>query len=375
MTTRLFYCFVIIIAVFGVVPAFGQGLCCTPIKSHCVSPHYHCWKESPTVGSCLDLYGRAATIEWPPDKSAIDIHYVSDNSVYFCGAGLLMFNIDEFSGKSTAPTSVSTLNEAIGVVREAISVVDAHFCTDEYEQAFADTTANGSITDTAVPALWDGAPFVVDVSSTFPNAYELLDVVAEEAERVRMIVGYDVFVAGEVLPLPNLTKADLAYNSDGSHHLPPDQHIEIRCCYGEGISSAGTAAALLRIVLLENDNFQSRHIITHELYHLLGFTHPGNSVGVVMSDSLMYGPGHTPFGASIRTQPTLLDLAQLACIYDNISRSSGNPELVNGSATTRTHASDFDMTQQTPTCEPPLELVEVLYSRDFPETVGTFICQ
>ena len=228
-----------------------------------------------------------------------------------------MFDADDLSWSSgvnfPAPTSVSTLNEAIGVVREAISVVDAHVCADEHEQAVAYTTRD--VNAAAVPDLWDGTPFIVDISSTFPNAYELIDVVAEEAERVRMIVGHEIFVAGDVLPLPDLEKS--ALRAPSRHSLiPPAQHIEIRCCYGEGISSAGTAFPWLRMILLENDNFQSRHIIIHELYHVLGFTHIGNSLGVVMSDSLMYGPGFTDLGASIRTQPTLFDLAQLSCVYE-----------------------------------------------------------
>lgn len=212
---------------------------------------------------------------------------------------------------------LSDLKRRLAIVEQRLDRIEQRLdrhCTDEFEQAFAYTTGDGAITDTAVPALWDGTPFVVDVSSTFPNAYELLDVVAFEAEKVREVLGYEVFVAGQVLSLADLQKSDLSFGVRGSH-IPPDQHIEVRCCYGEGITAAGTAAPLRRIILLENDVFHSRHIIIHELYHLLGFTHPGDSLGVVMSDSLMHGPGLAASGAAIRTQPSPLDLARLSCIY------------------------------------------------------------
>ena len=216
---------------------------------------------------------------------------------------------------------ISELKERLAIVEdrlerlEAYRVADKYVCTDEYEQAIAYSTPRRGTWKISVPALWDGAPFVVDISSTFPNAGELLDVIEDEAERIRGFLGYEIFVAGDVLPLADLTKAQLASVTQASQFIPPNQHIEIRCCYGEGISSAGAAAASLRMILLENDDFQSRHIIMHELYHLLGFTHPGDSSGVVMSDSLMFGPGLTPFGAVIPTQPSPFDLARLSCIY------------------------------------------------------------
>ena len=195
---------------------------------------------------------------------------------------------------------------------ESYRAVDKYVCTDEYEQAVAYATTD--VKPAAVPDLWDGTPFIVDISSTFPNAYALLDVVADEADRIREFLGYEIFVAGAVLPLPDIEKS--ALRAPSRHNLiPPAQHIEIRCCYGEDISSAGTAFPWLRMILLENDGFQSRHIIIHEVYHLLGFSHPGETLGVEMSDSLMRGPGLTPFGAAIPTQPTPLDLAQLSCIY------------------------------------------------------------
>ena len=151
-------------------------------------------------------------------------------------------------------------------------------------------------------------------SSRMPTSF--LTAVSDEAARIEAILGYEVFVAGDVLPLADLTSSELYYFDVGSQSVPPDQHIEIRCCYGEDSDSAGTSYAWWRIVLLENDAFQTRHIIIHELWHILGFTHPGNTPGVMMSGVLMYGPGHTDFGASIPTTPDAYDLAKLACIYD-----------------------------------------------------------
>ena len=198
---------------------------------------------------------------------------------------------------------------------EAIRIVDEHVCTDEREQAIEYATFSDY--ETAVPDLWDGTPYVVDVSSSFSNANELLDALAEEAELIHVVLGYEIFVSGNVLPLADLEDRQLWENVNvASRLVPPDQHIEIRCCYGEDSSSAGTAYAWWRIILLENDEFQSRHIIIHELYHILGLGHPGNPPSIVMSDSMMRGPGHNQFGASLPTTPDAYDLAKLACIYD-----------------------------------------------------------
>ena len=64
---------------------------------------------------------------------------------------------------------LSDLKERLVVVEqrldrmEAYRIVDKYRCTDEYEQAFDYTTVDTS--DHAVPALWDGTPFIVDISS------------------------------------------------------------------------------------------------------------------------------------------------------------------------------------------------------------------
>ena len=71
-----------------------------------------------------------------------------------------------------------------------------------------------------------------------------------------------------------------------------------------------------RVVVLTNDPFWSRHAIIHELYHLLGFVHPDESEGVMMSEELMHGAQNTNDGIAFPTQSTATDLAKLACIYD-----------------------------------------------------------
>ena len=195
--------------------------------------------------------------------------------------------------------------EAIGHDPEPVEVEEYH-CTDEHEQALALTTVDNYF-DTAVPALWDGTPFIVDVSSALPSADDLLDAVAEEAARIHAALGYRIFVAGDVLPLADLTVTPLIRFDPGRPLVPPNQHIEIRCCH-----NSGAAAPWYRMILLspDDDGYQARFAIIHELYHILGFAHPGATPGVEMSRSLDSGDG------SVFTRSAPIDLARLACIYD-----------------------------------------------------------
>lgn len=188
-----------------------------------------------------------------------------------------------------------------------------HICTDEREQAIAYTTLRDRY-QTSVPALWDGTPFVVDISSTFPATNGLLDTVRDEAERIRTVLGYQVFAVGEARPFEDLTTSQLYSFDSGSQLVPPERHIEIRRCHDTD-GAAGISYPWWRMIVLENDAFQSRHIITHELYHILGFVHPGAEPGVAMSELLMSGPGQDARGWSIPTASTPSDLAKLACIY------------------------------------------------------------
>ena len=154
---------------------------------------------------------------------------------------------------------------------------------------------------------------------------------AEEAERIREFLGYEIFVAGDVLPLDDI----LYLAGDASHLMPPNQHIEISCCVYEG-DVQGYAYPSWRIIRLstshpEHVSIPSRHAIIHELYHLLGFVHPGQSPGVVMSDSLMNGDDKVRGWITVdgsrgwfpTTRSTPLDLAQLACIFNDVAMPVG----------------------------------------------------
>ena len=195
-------------------------------------------------------------------------------------------------------------------------------CGDEYEQALALTTIYGY--ETGVPFLWDGTPFVVDVAQAFSNADELLEAVEVEATRVKTALGFEVFVAGEVLPLRQLTYAqfyDLDTLDPNAEQLTPqDQHIEFYCCYVDpdrAYDAPGVAYQWRRVAMLQRDAFQARHVILHELYHVLGFGHADDDFGVPMSDVLMYGPGIDASGTSLPTRAAPADLAKLGCIYND----------------------------------------------------------
>ena len=215
---------------------------------------------------------------------------------------------------------MARMRARIEALEDRIADVEAALaCGDEYEQALAYTTIYGY--ETGVPFLWDGTPFVVDVAQTFSNADELLKAVAAEAARVREALGFDVFVAGAAMPFRRLTHSqfyDLDTLDPNAEQLTPrEQHIEFHCCYDEHLDGAGVSYPWRRVVLLEPDAFQARHIILHELYHVLGFGHPGENWGVAMTDTLMYGPGLDANGSSQATRAAPSDLARLACIYDS----------------------------------------------------------
>lgn len=188
------------------------------------------------------------------------------------------------------------------------SAVGSDQCGDEYEQALAFTTANG-LHNTSVPALWDNVPFVVDVSRSFSNANSLLDAVAEEADRIKAALGYTLIVPGEVRTLPMAVGVGMP------------QRITVHCCFPEGHPSAGTAYPWMRAMKLKNSS--ARHIIMHELYHLLGLHHPGSGHdAVAMSDLLMHGRLPTDeeiltgVDGRLPTGSTAEDLAKLGCIYE-----------------------------------------------------------
>lgn len=209
-------------------------------------------------------------------------------------------------------------------IADAIRVVEEYVCTDEYEKArdlsivYIDTVFGRLPFQyrNTVLSLWDGTPFIVDISSAFANADKLLEVVAEEAERIHAVLGYEIFVAGDVLRLADVTESQLVDPDSAFQLTPPVQHIDILCCYGPDPQVIGIANPGVRVVVLRNDAFWSRHAIIHELYHILGFVHPDETEGVVMSVELMYGPRDTDEGTFLPTQSTPIDLAKLACIYN-----------------------------------------------------------
>ena len=207
---------------------------------------------------------------------------------------------------------------------EALRVVASYTCTDEHESArslsavYLDT-ALGRLPfqyGQALVALWDGTPFVVDVSSSLRNASELLEVVAHEAEWIKAVLGYEIFVAGDVLQLADVSETQLTDPESASRLNPPHQHVDILCCYGPEPQVMGVANPHLRLVVLRNDPFGSRYAVIHELYHLLGFAHPGEPRGVEMSEALMHGVRARGLRLPLPTRSTPNDLAKLACIYD-----------------------------------------------------------
>lgn len=180
----------------------------------------------------------------------------------------------------------------------AVDVRTGRTCTDEYDQAYNYSTLGG-VFPFSVLAYWNGVPFTVDVSDSLENAHGLLAKVRAEAELLYGILGYEIFVAGDVLPLSDRTLVDYRNAvAGGVPLLPPDYHIEIRCCAS---SAMGHAIPSWRQVLLK----KSQHMaLMHELYHILALG-DSDSETVPMSGSLLRG-----------SRSTAEDWANLACIYD-----------------------------------------------------------
>ena len=198
--------------------------------------------------------------------------------------------------------------------------IDNYTCTNEREGAVGFSSIVDH--DTAAPLAWNGTPFEVFVSSSFSNAHELLDAIVEEAARVRTHLGYEIFVAGGVIPMVDIEYDDL--HAIGSEYalLPADYEIPFYCC-DDRPGFGGHAQIFTRSAVLSTHPDSARHVIIHELYHLLGFDHPGDSeTGVEMSDMLYNGrlPNFAEqlqgIDGRIPTGSTALDLAKLSCIYD-----------------------------------------------------------
>lgn len=193
----------------------------------------------------------------------------------------------------------------------AINVVDQHICTDELAEAlqYLETGHEGH----AVLQQWDGTPFVVNVSSEIHGAERLIDMVRSEAEWIDAILGYPIIMAGEVLDdMRRTSRRDLSQPHIARMMLPKVGTIEIRCCGGP------VAYPWWRVILFgSGDEETAVYGLAHELYHVLGFVHPGHSRGgVPMSHELMYGEGIDTAGGHLPTTPMPEDLARLACLYD-----------------------------------------------------------
>ena len=188
---------------------------------------------------------------------------------------------------------------------------------------------------------WTGKPFVVNVSYVFADAEDILDDIAEEAERVRQQIGYEVFVAGDVLlywpqQVRSINEVPLG--------TPGPGEIWVLCCAGTGMDWSGyssppmgVASPARGIMLLSRpedylhqfphpptDSSFARRALIHELYHLLGLSHTGAG-GIEMSYPLMHGiwsgsdvyrPVNwqlSPLQSDLAADPA--DRAVLPCLY------------------------------------------------------------
>ena len=211
----------------------------------------------------------------------------------------------------------------ISELEEARRIVDEYVCTDEYQQAVNYITLGGhaAVEVVAAPEEWNGTPFVVDISSSFSNANELLEAVVEEAERVNQVLGYKIFEAGRVLPLTDINYTHVQYFIESSRqYIPPDQHIYMYCCNERNV--LGSAYPWWRLAILDNNPSSSRSIIMHELYHILGLTHSTNPSENLIQESYLLRYGFTQeqiFSGEDGIGVTLaapLDLAKVGCIYE-----------------------------------------------------------
>ena len=182
-------------------------------------------------------------------------------------------------------------------------------CGDQLDLAINYASGAGAYPG-SVPVLWDGTPFYVDVAAALPRAHELLNAVADEALRIRDALGYDVILPGQVVDLPDTTYQAL-------EHAPPDflpirGRIYIRCCLTEGAGPGvlGLSYPWLRQILLGDHGLQ---VLVHELYHLLGFTHPLEG-GVEMSSGLLLSTRFYDPNEITRSEQS--DWDNLACMYD-----------------------------------------------------------
>jgi len=227
----------------------------------------------------------------------------------------------EEAAEPSVSERLEALEESVLDLQERVRLLESqaarnYHCAGEYDQAVAATSSYGFTTGAV--RTWDGTPFVVDVASAFSNASALLDIVRVEAARVEDALGYQIFVAGSIRPLARLTYRQFYDMDDDGLLIPPDGHINVYCCYDDATGGIGVAYAWRRIIQLHATPSEAVHIILHELYHMFGFVHPGDSPGIVMSTNLMHGAWEDDAGdASFRTRSAPQDLDKLACIFDD----------------------------------------------------------
>ena len=186
---------------------------------------------------------------------------------------------------------------------EVAEIVDSHSCTDERAAAL---DAGGAET---LPHQWDGTPFAVHIGGGFDAPDYLLMLIAEEADRIAWYLGYEVITVGRELPLPAVSVEAVRA---GQHDIPlPEPGAALVYCCDRREGRGGWAMTDVPLIVLSPWQHVSEYAIVHELYHLLGFSHPGEPTGVPMSLPLN-GTGH----ADNPTRSTAMDLARLACIYD-----------------------------------------------------------
>lgn len=100
---------------------------------------------------------------------------------------------------------------------DTIRVVEAYVCTDEYEKARELS--------------------IVHIYQRRAVAW----VVAKEAERIHAALGYEIFVTGDVLRLADVTESQIRDPDSALLLTPPDQHIDILCCYNPDSRVVGVA--------------------------------------------------------------------------------------------------------------------------------------
>ena len=242
--------------------------------------------------------------------------------ILICAATVLGFQPVQAEQTPSLEQRLIYIENHLANVEERLATLEQkEACEDMYERALSYTTSRG-LHDNSIPSRWNGHPFTVNVSDQFSNAQELLEIVGREAEKIYLELGYFIFKAGQVMSLPRINESQLS-SIELARDIVPLDDIEIRCCI---YRVPGSAYPWFRMILLQPNEYDdeylsvggaSGYIVTHELYHILGFSHPDESTGVNMSENLNSGTVvFSEEGSKWRTISTTTDLENLACIYN-----------------------------------------------------------